>query len=248
MTRLRRGESLQADGIRDMMENHSSNGSSSSMAMNSTKIWERQPVRNGAAHTTSNGTTTTHKFSDHYGVIKFRMGNVSNTVSNTKGSTTTQYIAWATSGGAQAASGGNVVSNIGTAYDGTSTITNSAIPFSYLAPNADGNKWLEYCGYQSVSNFGISFTAKLAFSGGGAQTTDTDWSKIHVALDAENDYTSNNAYSAFMSAVSVSTLNRTDAVVTTSSSRVVYQWVNNSLGLQYNTSNSADFVVWIAFE
>ena len=44
MTRLRRGESLQADGIRDMMESHDGNGSSSSMAMNSTKIWERQPI------------------------------------------------------------------------------------------------------------------------------------------------------------------------------------------------------------
>lgn len=248
MTRLRRGESLQADGIRDMMENHSSNGSSSSMAMNSTKIWERQPVRNGAVHTTSNGTTTTHKFSDHYGVIKFRMGLTQNTVSNTKGSTTTTYVGWGTSGGQQAVSSGTLVSNIGTAYDGTSTITNSAIPFSYLAPNADGNKWLEFAGYKSVSTLGLTFTAHLAFSGSGAQTTDTDWSKIHVALDVDNDYTSNNAYSGFMSNVSVSTLNRTDAVVTTNSSRVVYSWASQTLGIQYNTTNIADFVTWIAFE
>jgi len=248
MTRLRRGESLQADGIRDMMENHSSNGSSSSMAMNSTKIWERQPFRNGAVHTTSNGTTTTHKFSDHYGVIKFRMGTTSNTVSNTKGSTTTTYNAWGTSGGSQAVSGNLLVANIGTAYDGTSSITNSAIPFSYLAPNADSNKWLEWCGYQAVSGFGITFTANLVFSGSGAQTTDTDWSKIHISIDPENDYTGNNTYSAFMSSVNVSTLNRSDAVVSTSSSRVVYSWAGNSIGLPYNTSTTADFVTWIAFE
>ena len=247
MTRLRRGESLQADGIRDMMQTQAFNGSSDSMAMNSTKIWEKQPYRGGGVHTTTKGTTSTHSFNDHYGVIKFAMGNQSSTFSSTKTSVTESYVGWGTTGGVQAASGGSLVGNQGTAYDGTSTITNSAIPFSYLAPNADANKWLEFCGYFISTAFGATFSAKLVFSGSGAQTTDTDWTKIHVSLDAENAY--NSVYNPYLSSVSVTTLERTAASsVLSSSNRIIYSWNSAVMGLEYKTNTTADFVTWIKFE
>ena len=247
MTRLRRGESLHADGIRDMMESHNSNGSSSSMAMNSTKIWERQPYRGGGAHATTKATTSTHSFNDHYGVIKFAFGSQSSSFSSTKSSVTETYVGWGTSGGVQGASGGDLVGNQGTAYDGTSTITNTAIPFSYLAPNADANKWLEFCGYFISTAFGATFSAKLVFSGSGAQTTDTDWSKIHVAIDAENSY--NSVYDPYLSAVQITTIERTAASsVLSSSNRIIYSFNSSVIGLEYKTNTTADFVTWIKFE
>ena len=147
MTRLRRGESLQADGIRDMMESHDGNGSSSSMAMNSTKIWERQPYRGGSVHSTSKGTTSTHSFNDHYGVIKIKTSQSNYQTGSSKGAVNSIFAGWGTSGGSQAATSGNSTTQVGVAYDGTDSITTSAIPFSYLAPNADSNKWISFIGY-----------------------------------------------------------------------------------------------------
>jgi len=246
MTRLRRGESLQADGIRDMMESHAANGSSSSTAMNSTKIWERQPYRGGSVHSASKATTSTHSFNDHYGVIKVKALTTSFTTGSTKGVITNTMVGWGTSGGVQGASSGGTTTAIGTVYDGTSTIGNSAIPFSYLAPNADGNKWVSYLGYISTSGLAGTFTAKIAFEGGGAQTGDTDWTKVHFAQDIENAY--NTAYNSVLSSVSVTTMLRTDATVTSESSRIVYSWAGVIPLLPYRTDQTADFISWVKFE
>ena len=251
MTRLRRGESLQADGIRDMMESHDGNGSSSSMAMNSTKIWERQPYRGGSVHTTSKGTTSTHSFNDHYGVIKIKATTQSYQTGTTKGAVNSTFSGWGTTGGVQAATSGNSTTQTGVAYDGTDTITNTAIPFSYLAPNADANKWISFIGYEFAGGIFGTFSSQIVFEGGGAQTTDTDWTKVHAGADIENDYTttSPSTYSAYMSNVNVFTLNRSDAVVTTNSSRIVYTWTGVNAALIFNNSSaSADFINWIKFE
>lgn len=247
MTRLRRGESLQADGIRDMMESHDANGSTSSMAMNSTKIWERQVFRGGSLHTTSKGTTSTHSFNDHYGVIKVRGLSTTYQTGTTKAAITTTLGGWGTSGGVQAASSGSTTTQVGRVYDGTDIITTAAIPFSYLAPNADANKWLSYIGYSLSTGLAGVFQMILVFEGSGAQTTDTDWTKVHFAHDIENDYSGNNTYSGFQSNVNIMTLNRTDAVVSTNSSRVVHQWVNGT-GMMLNSQFTADFINWIKFE
>lgn len=248
MTRLRRGESLQADGIRDMMENHDGNGSSSSKAMNSTKIWERQPFRGGSVHASSKGTTSTHSYDDHYGVIKIKGADGSFTIGSSKGAVVNNYAGWGTSGGVQAMTLGQSTTQLGQALDGTSVITNSAIPFSYLAPNADANKWLSFAGYLATGGFGGSFAGKLVFEGSGAQTTDTDWTKVHFSQDIETDHSGNNTYSSFQSAVNITTLNRTDATVITSQSRILYSWANAIPFLPHRNSVTADFMCWIKFE
>ncbi len=249
MTTLKRGQSLQADGIRDMMLNHDGNGSTSSMAMNSTKIWERQPYRGGSVHSSSKGTTSTHSFNDHYGVVKTKSGTGSFSTGSTKGALTTNFAGWGTSGGTQGATNGGSSSQVGELLDGTSTHTTSAIPFSDLAPNADANKWLSYAGYIISGGFPQIFAAKVCFEGSGAQTTDTDWTKVHFAGDIETDHSGNNTYMpTYGSSVLISTLNRTDAVVSTASSRIVYTWANAIPILPYQNSVTADFVYWIKFE
>ena len=107
MTRLKNNNNIQADGIRDTFLNPNGNGSTSATALGDTKIWERQPQRNGAAN---NGTSnsTTNKYSDFGGSMKFKAEVQTFTIGTTKSAIFHSLVGWGTVGGCQAASSGNL--------------------------------------------------------------------------------------------------------------------------------------------
>ena len=244
MTRLKNNNNIQADGIRDNFLNTSGNGSSSSTALGDTKIWERQPQRNGAAN---NGTTnnSTNKYSDFGGCMKFRATSQAFTIGSTKGAINSNLVGWGTAGGCQAASAGNLSSTqLGNLYDGTTAYTTSPKPFDQLG-SFDGNKWVSFIGHLSSGGFSPILAAKICFEGSGAQTTDTDWTYFYFEHDLESTG-GNSIYDQFLSSAGATRLARSDASVTTQSSRVVYTWTDQTIAvLQFG---GVDFMNYCKFE
>lgn len=244
MTRLKNNNNISADGIRDTFLNTSGNGSTSSTALGDTKIWERQPQRNGSANTgTSN--TSTNKYSDFGGCMKFIAESQSFTVGSTKGAISNNLVGWGTVGGCQAASTGILTNTqLGDLYDGTTHYTTSAKPFDQLG-SFDGNKWVSFMGHVSSGGFTPITSAKVCFEGSGAQTTDTDWTYLYFEHDLESTG-SNSFYDTYLSSAAGQRLARSDASVTTESSRIVYTWTNQLFPLLQ--VSGADFVNYVKFE
>lgn len=248
MTRLKNGNNIEADGIRDTFLNPNGNGSTSSLALNSTKIWERQPYRNGSAHSSSKATTSTNKFSDFGGCLKFAAGVTSFQTGSTKGAATNTVVGWGTAGGVQAATNGGSSTQIGTLYDGTTSYTTSPKPFDQLDGSFDGNKWVSFMGHISFGGLFPSPASKaiIVFEGSGAQTGDTDWTTVYRADDLEST-NGNSVYDQFLSSVNVQTVTRSGASrVVTQFSRVVYEYDNAFFGL--SNAGGQDFRSYVRFE
>ena len=244
MTRLKNTNNIQADGIRDTFLNTSGNGSSSSTALGDTKIWERQPQRNGSANISTTNTST-NKYSDFGGCMKYKATSQSFTIGSTKSAITNTLVGWGTVGGCQAASAGNLSSTqLGNLYDGTTAYTTSPKPFDQLG-SFDGNKWCSFIGHLSTGGFTPIQATKICFEGGGAQTTDTDWTYFYFAYDLENTG-GQSVYDSFLSYAGGVRLARSDANVTTESSRVVYTWADQLISLQQ--AGGADFMNYVKFE
>lgn len=244
MTRLKNTNNISADGIRDTFLNTSGNGSTSSTALGDTKIWERQPQRNGSANTgTSN--TSTNKYSDFGGSMKFIGASASFQIGSSKGAISNNLVGWGTVGGCQGASAGGLSNTqLGYLYDGTTTYTTSAKPFDQLG-SFDGNKWVSFIGHLTTGGFEPITAAKVCFEGAGAQTTDTDWDYIYFEADLETT-NGQSFYDSYLSSANGQRLARADASVTTESSRIVYTWSNQILTLV--PTGGADFVNYVKFE
>lgn len=249
MTTTYYGSGIQADGIRDLVLNHGGNGSTASVPMNSQKLYEREPVRNGSKAVTTNTTTTAHQWNDFRGMIKSKAsgGAAQWTSGSGKASITNSLSGWFTTGGCSCMSLGNASIQRGACYDGTSTFTNTSIAFSNIAPNGNSNK--NWCGWATLSSsgFGVGFSLVMAFEGSGSSTSDTDWTSFIYSVDIENDYSSGGFYtSAYMSSVLVFEAFRNLAGVSEQGGRERYVWANQIGPLQNNTT-TADFMYWIKF-
>ena len=242
MTRLKVNNNISADGIRDTFLNPNGNGSTSSTALGDTKIWERQPKRNGAANSGTNNNTT-NKYSDFGGSMKFIAEAQGFNLGSTKGAIFNNLVGWGTVGGCQAASAGNLTNTqLGDLYDGTTHYTTSAKPFDQLG-SFDGNKWVSFIGHLAGGGFNPITSTKVVFEGTGAQTTDTDWTYLYFHRDLET-FSSFNA--SLASSATGFRLARADASVQTNSNRIVYIWANTLSALI--SSSSDDFRNYVTFE
>ena len=242
MTRLKNNNNIQADGIRDTFLNPNGNGSTSATALGDTKIWERQPQRNGAAN---NGTSnsTTNKYSDFGGSMKFKAEVQTFTIGTTKSAIFHSLVGWGTVGGCQAASSGNLsTTQLGDLYDGTTHYTTSAKPFDQLG-SFDGNKWVSFIGHLAGGGFDPITSTKVVFEGAGAQTTDTDWTYMYFHTDLETFSSFN---SGLASSATAFRLARSDASVQTVSNRIVYIWAGQLSALI--SSSTDDFRNYVTFE
>lgn len=243
MTTLKHQNNIQADGIRDTFLNTSGNGSTASTSLGDTKIWERQPIRNGSTNTGASSTNTSpNQFQDFGGSFKFISQQSSYSVTSTKTTTTFTFTGWFTGGGLQAASDGNLLAARGTLYDGSSTFFNSAKAVDTLNGSLNGNKWISGIG-QRHNNALLAdpvYTGYIVFEGSGASTSDTDWTSLTIEYDIENDG-GNSFYSTYLSSAGAITLNRTDASrVASRYSRVVYEFDDQILALV--PQGNVDFV------
>ena len=251
MTRLKNNNNIEADGIRDVYLNYAGNGSSSATAINSTKIWERQPYRNGQLMTSANHAngSTINKWSDFGGTFFIKAGVGTWQTTSTKSTTNHTLIGWGTAGGVQAASNGNLTSAQGTLYDGTTAYTTSAKPFDHLDSSFDGNKWLSFFGHLTVSSgFSTTYTGMICFEGSGASTGDTDWTSCFHEHDLED--TSGNTASSSMdfygSSKTTAQLNRTGAAqVVSRYSRVVYEYSGTIIA--FGNSTDSDYNKYVKF-
>lgn len=251
MTRLKNNSNIEADGIRDVYLNYAGNGSSSTMAINSTKIWERQPYRNGQQMTSANHAngSTINKWSDFGGTFFIKAGLGQWQTTSTKSTTTHTLIGWGTAGGVQAASNGNLSTAQGALYDGTTAYTTSAKPFDHLDSGFDGNKWISFWGHLSVfSGFTTTYTGMIVFEGSGAGTGDTDWTSCFHETDLE-DTSGNTAQlnmDNFGSTKSTGKIDRTGAAqVVSRYSRVVYEYSGTILA--FNNATDNDFNKYVKF-
>ena len=244
MTTLKHQNNIQADGIRDTFLNTTGNGSTASTSLGDTKIWERQPIRNGSQNNNAAGTTNTspNQCQDFGGSFKFISQQSSYSVTSTKTTTTFTFTGWFTGGGLQAASDGNLAAARGTLYDGSSTFFNTAKAVDTLNGSLNGNKWISGIG-QRHNNALLAdpvYTGYIVFEGAGASTTDTDWTSLTLEWDIESTG-GQSLYDTYLSSAGAIRLNRTDASrVVSRYSRVVYEYDDQILA--FLQSGSVDFV------
>tara|TARA_R100000734_G_C3311208_1_gene102021 strand:+ start:341 stop:1099 length:759 start_codon:yes stop_codon:yes gene_type:complete len=218
---------VDADSIGDVAENlnSTSNRSGSVNIATQDTYADRSPRVNGA--TTSRvqqPAGSTRNYGDFKSTFKVLGGNTSYTTGAGKSSVLHSITGWATAGGMQGATNSASSTQIGQLYDGQSTFTTSAKSLAQLG-SFDSNKFLSAI---VVDSFQVGFSTQqdvyICFEGGGAQTGDTDWTRLDFKLDGVSqlsdfiDYRNTGAGGTHL---------RTDAFsVSTVANRIVYKYVN----------------------
>ena len=196
---------------------------------------------------------STRQYADFKSSVRIIQTNTnrSYTTGSGKSAVTHSMTGWATVGGMQAATGGNINNGqSGELWDGDNNYTTAAIPFRHFNRRVDSNIWLSAVLIDSfLSGFANQTDIYICFEGSGAQTTDTDWTTIRFKFDGEAsqpiDYTS----------LGISgTLSRSSAnSVYVQSNRVVYKYTDASLGTAPVSryfiagTSTAGYSSWIQF-
>lgn len=210
---------VSADGIRDLMEDLSSNGGGDSVPINGDYISDRFALINGSANTSnSTSDTATKQFNDASRSIGYNAGTATWTTGSGKSSVSHSFVGWGTSGGVQGATNNGSTSQVGTLYDGSSSYTSSAIPVTNIDSGFESNKWLSAAGY--TGSLSTGFFAVLAFEGSSAGTGDSDWSNVYFKVDGTGTL-SGVDYNPGVAGISYA---RSGATITTQYSRIVYKW------------------------
>ena len=247
---------IQADGIGDVFEDtRAVDGRGSAVSITTQDTYaDRSPVANGSTSLrTQQPAGSTRQFNDFRSSVRIIQTNTnrSYTTGSGKSAVTHSMTGWATVGGMQGATGGNINNGqSGELWDGDNNYTTAAKPFSHFNSGFDSNKWLSAVLIDSfLSGFASQTDIYICFEGSGAQTTDTDWTTIRFKFDGEAsqpvDYTS----------LGISgTLARTSATsVYVSSNRVVYKYEDASLGTAPVSryfiagTSTAGYSSWIQF-
>ena len=172
---------LSYDGVRDI--------SGDSGAVSTSGYAQERPRTNGSITTSSTSTTATTVMRDwaNSAVVDTSTATWTSTVPQLKGSVSISnyFYGWGTAGGIQSISQSLSSSQTGTIMTGDTNYTTSAWPLSSSTnqpsgSNWDGNKWLSCAGVHFADSAVDTYYFKLAFEGGGAQTTDTDWDSVYV--------------------------------------------------------------------
>lgn len=250
MTRLAQNN-IQADGIGDVFEDLTGQGRNSSVAIGTVDTYQdRSPLLNGSTRTgrQPQGAIQYNDFRSSFG-MEGALGTYSTGAG--KSAVSHSVTGWGTAAGVSAATNGNLSTQLGNLYDGTTNYTTSPKPFDQLNSGFDGNKWLSAIVTDTSFEFFTNIVIlKIVFEGGGAQTTDTDWSSFNFKKDGQTnvsnvlDYTSQGiggSYSRTATGMTVSTVQN----------RVVYSIAINLLTPtdRYFISNGQTFgfKTWIMF-
>tara|TARA_Y100000356_G_scaffold127555_1_gene126564 strand:+ start:244 stop:1002 length:759 start_codon:yes stop_codon:yes gene_type:complete len=220
---------VDADSIGDVCENlNSTSNRSGSVAIGTQDTYaDRSPRANGA--TTSRvqqPAGSARQYADFKSTFKTLGGNTSYTTGAGKSSVLHSITGWATVGGMQGATNSASSTQIGTLYSGSTSYTSSAFPLSVIG-SFDSNKFLSAI---VVDSFQVGFSTQqdlyICFEGGGAQTGDTDWTRLDFKLDGLNQL---GEVLDYRNTGSGGTHNRTSATsVSTVANRVVYKYANVS--------------------
>ena len=251
MTRLAT-TNIQADGIGDVFEDLTGQGRNSSVPIGTVDTYQdRSPLLNGSTRTgrQPQGAIQYNDFRSSFGL---EGGLTSYTTGVGKSAVTHSVVGWGTSAGVSAATNGGSSTQIGNLYDGTTNYTTSPKPFDQLNSSFDGNKWISaIVSDTSFEFFTNIILLKIVFEGGGAQTTDTDWTTLNFKKDGQEangpagfNYTSDGAGGSFGRT-------QTGMTVSTVQNRVVYSIAVSLLTPvdRYFVSNSQTlgFKSWIQF-
>ena len=218
---------VDADSIGDVAENlnSTSNRSGSVNIATQDTYADRSPRANGATTTRlQQPAGSARQYADFKSTFKVIGGNTTFTTGAGKSATLHSITGWATAGGMQGATNSASSTQIGQLYDGLSTFTTSAKSLAQLG-SFDSNKFLSAI---VVDAFQVGFSTQndvyICFEGGGAQTGDTDWTRLDFKLDGLNPL---GEFIDYRSQGAGGTLNRTDAFsVSTVANRIVYKYVN----------------------
>ena len=234
---------VDADSIGDVAENlnSTSNRSGSVNIATQDTYADRSPRANGATTARlQQPAGSARQYADFKSTFKIIGGNTTYTVGAGKSSVLHSITGWATVGGMQGATNSNSSTQIGQLYDGQSTLTTSAKSLAQLG-SFDSNKFLSAI---VVDAFQVGFSTQndvyICFEGTGAQTGDTDWTRLDFKLDGLNPL---GEFIDYRNQGPGGTLNRTDATsVSTVANRIVYKYANVS-GIKVSRHFAASGVV-----
>ncbi len=217
---------VDADSIGDVAENLNSTSVRSGSVNIATQdtYADRSPRANGA--TTSRvqqPAGSTRQYADFKSTFKVLGGLSSYSAGTGKSAVLHSVIGWGTAGGVQAATAGGTTTQIGQLFDGNSTFTTSPKPLSQLGSQFDGNKWLSAI---VADSFQVGFSTQtdvfIVFEGSGAQTGDTDWTRLDFKLDGSDQLSD---FIDYRNTGTGGTHTRTGATsVTSGYNRIIYKY------------------------
>ena len=248
------------DGMRDLFDNLTSNGSTSAWSLNNQKHIDRCPLINGGQ---GNGkvpqiighdeatSTTTMQAEDFKSIFKVDSVRATASSGSNKNLVQHNFTGWGTLHGMYAASKQNITNNnsgVGVAYDGTNSFTGTGnnqnfIPFDDLNSNFNSNKDIAAVGLYTAGFTTIEVV--LVFRGSGASASDTDWSNMYIRTINELDVTAGNEASNKQIG---GTFARTSAGTVTTYSNILYGPYYRYHWLLPNVSFMASGVTYIAFD
>jgi len=249
------------DGMRDLFDNLTSNGSTSAWSLNNQKHIDRCPLINGGQGSgkvpqtigqSEATSTTTMQAEDFKSIFKVDSVRASATSGTNKNQVAYNITGWGTLHGMYAGSNKNITNNnsgIGVAYDGTNSYTGTGnnqnfIAFDDLNSNFNSNKDIACVGF-----FESGFTTLelvLVFRGSGASTSDTDWSNMYIRTINELDVTAGNEASNTQIGGTFSRTASTHAV--TEVTGILYGPYIRHRWVLPNVSFTASSVTYIAFD
>tara|TARA_R100001463_G_scaffold10945_7_gene31301 strand:- start:1966 stop:2751 length:786 start_codon:yes stop_codon:yes gene_type:complete len=188
------------DGMRDLFDNLTTQGSTSSWSLNNQKHIDRCPVINGGQGSgkvpvtfgQSEATSTTSmNANDFKSIFKVDSVRATATTGTNKNQTQHNFTGFGTLHGMYAASKQNITNNnsgVGVAYDGTNTYTGTGnnqnfITFDDLNSNFNSNKDIAAVGFYEAGFTALEMV--VVFRGSGASATDTDWSNMYLRTISE---------------------------------------------------------------
>lgn len=189
------------DGMRDLFDNLTSNGSTSTWSLQNQKHIDRCPLINGGQGSgkvpqtigqTEATSTTTMQAEDFKSIIKVDSVRATATTGTNKNQTQHNFTGWGTLHGMYAASKKNISNNnsgVGVAYDGSNSYTGTGnnqnfIAFDDLNSNFNSNKDIAAVGFYEAGFTEI--TVVLVFRGSGASASDTDWNNMYIRTVPES--------------------------------------------------------------
>lgn len=252
MTKIALGN-IQADGIGDIFEDVFNNGGrNSSVGIGTVDTYQdRAPKLNGSTRSGRQPQGAIQYF-DFKSSFKTNGGFTSWSEVAGKNQISHTMTGWATTGGMQAATDNETTTQIGTLFDGTNSYTTSAKPFSELNSNFDGNKWLSAIVTDTFTTGLLGPTTThlyVCFEGGGASTSDTDWTNLNFKKDGTTN-TNLIDYTSVGGGGSISRTATDSGYPLVRFSRVVYRWTVTlgSAPTDRELPNSNGFANYIQFE
>jgi len=244
---------IQADGIGDIFEDvFNQGGRNSAVDIGTVDTYQdRAPKLNGSTRS-GRQPQGAIQYNDFKSSFKVAGGFTTWSEVAGKNSISHTMVGWATTGGMQAATDNETTTQIGTLFDGDVSYTTSAKPFSQLNSNFDGNKWISAIVSDTFTTglLGPSTThLYICFEGGGASTSDTDWSTLNFKKDGTVS-TNFIDYSADGGGGSFARTGVDSGYPLVRFSRVVYRWTVGLGGAPTDRElpNSNGFAVWNQFE